>query len=149
MAIRKTANIYRRTAEQVESQIRMDEIKKAQKEEDKKRAAEFAQSLDHWKKTLINKQFKLKKGEQMGNSYVNKYLTKVITDVKKVGRNYYAMYEPFMRAAHKAALDPQVLQAESGSLALHKVVFKLEAVERLLEPGYVARLQHESPTVFQ
>ena len=34
---------------------------------------------------------KLKKGEQMGNSYVNKYLTKVITDVKKVDRNYYAM----------------------------------------------------------
>ena len=150
-SLRKTANIYRRTAEQVESQIRMDEIKKAQKEEDKKRAAEFAQSLDHWKKTLINKQFKLKKGEQMGNSYVNKYLTKVITDVKKVGRNYYAMYEPFMRAARKAALDQQVLQAESGPLRVNELLDYLPALLKIkknkVSYDYFNRLNHRNTDI--
>ena len=129
----------------------MDEIKKAQKEEDKKRAAEFAQSLDHWKKTLINKQFTLKKGEQMGNSYVNKYLTKVITDVKKVGRNYYAMYEPFMRAARKAALDPQVLEAESGPFRVNELLDYLPALLKIkknkVSYDYFNRLNHRNTDI--
>ena len=87
----------------------------------------------------------------MGNSYVNKYLTKVITDVKKVGRNYYAMYEPFMRAARKAALDQQVLQAESGPLRVNELLDYLPALLKIkknkVSYDYFNRLNHRNTDI--
>ena len=65
----------------------MREAAKAQAEYDKKHGQEQAQDLDYWKKELIGKQFSLKKGEQMGNSYINnlKLLKKIVTDVFQLG----------------------------------------------------------------
>lgn len=144
--VRKTANIYRRTAEQIESELRRREVKKAQQELDRKHGAEMAQSLEHWKKTLINKQFTLRKGEQMGNGYKNKYLTKVITDVIKAGRNYYAMYEPFMRASRKLALNPKVLEEESGPFRVNELLDYfpklLQNKKNKISYDYFNRLNH-------
>ena len=53
--IRKTANIYRRTAEQIESDMRRKEVAKAQAALDKKHGEEMAQPLAYWKKELIDK----------------------------------------------------------------------------------------------
>jgi len=149
--IRKTANIYRRTAEQIESEIRRREVRKAQAELDRKKGAEMAQSLDYWKKTLINKQFTLRKGEQMGNGYKNKHLTKVITDVVKVGKDYYVKYEPFMRAARKAALDPKVLEEESGPLRVNELLDYfpklLQVKKNKIAYDYFNRLHHRSTDI--
>ena len=149
--IRKTANIYRRTAEQIESDMRRREVRKAQAELDRKKGAEMGQSLEYWKKELINKQFTLRKGEQLGNSYKNKHLTKVITDVIKSGRNYYALYEPFMRVARKVTLDPKVLENESGPFRVNELLDYfpelLQKKKNKIAYDYFNRINHRNTDI--
>ena len=149
--IRKTANIYRRTAEQIESDMRRKEVAKAQAALDKKHGEEMAQDLEYWKKELIDKQFTLKKGEQLGNSYKNKYLTKVVTDVIQSGKNFYAIYEPFMRLRRKLALDPQVLKEESGPFRVNELLDYfpqlLQKKKNKIAYDYFNRINHRNPDI--
>lgn len=150
-SIRKTANIYRRTAEQIEAAIRLRDVKKSQQEDDRKFGLQMAQNLAHWKKTFINKQFTLKRGEQMGNSYVNKYLIKVITDVKKVGRNFYAMYEPFLRTSRKTSLNREVLEQESGPFRINELLDYFPALMKIrknkISYDYFNRINHRNTDI--
>ena len=76
--LRKTSNIYRREANQIEAQLRRDEEEKKQRSDDEKRAEELSLPLKHWEKILSGKIIHMPEGDQMGNWHADRIRKKRI-----------------------------------------------------------------------